>query len=166
MDVIKAIKGRRSIRKFKNKPIDKEKIKRILEAGRWAPSGLNNQPWKFCLIKNKDLKTKISSLTKSSSIVKSAYCLICVFLDEDRVYNVEKDLQSTGACIQNMLLAATSLGVGTCWLGEILNERSKVQTLLKTSSNLRLEAVVAVGLPAHSPKAKRYILKKFILKEL
>lgn len=163
MDTIKAIKKRRSIRKFKNKKIDRSKIKKILETGRWAPSGLNNQPWKFKLIEDKDLKRKIAKLTDCSFIVESANCLICVFLDKNKVYNMEKDLQSTGACIQNMLLAATSLGVGTCWLGEILNNRGKVHSLLKMPSNLKLEAVVALGIPAVSPKSKRLDLERLII---
>lgn len=67
--VLEAIKKRRSIRKFSDKPISKEKINQILEAARWTPSGKNNQPWRFLVIENEDKKIKLAECTHYSSTI-------------------------------------------------------------------------------------------------
>jgi len=151
MDILKIIKTRRSIRKFKPKKISEKLINEILEAGRWAPSGLNNQPWKFMVLEANE-KDALANYTKYSQIIKSAPLVILVFLDKDSSYNQEKDLLAIGAAIQNMLLYIHFKKYGACWLGEILNQRENVYKVFKISSNLCLEAVLAVGEPALTPK--------------
>ena len=69
MDIFEIIKTRRSIRRFTDEPVSDEIIDRIIEAGIWAPSGMNNQPWKFAIIKDTVLKEKISTLTKYSKTI-------------------------------------------------------------------------------------------------
>ena len=138
---------RRSIRGFLKKNVAEELVMQLLEAGRWAPSGLNNQPWRFMVIRNEEIKCKLADLTESSSVVKAAPALIAVFLDRDAVYNRDKDLQAVGACIQNILLAGHLLGLGTCWLGEILNEKARVKRVLKASKKHEFMALIAVGWP-------------------
>ncbi|MCP4273028.1 MAG: hypothetical protein GY781_13885, partial [Gammaproteobacteria bacterium] len=83
MDTFELIKTLRSIRKFTDETVSDEMIDRIIEAGSWAPSGLNNQAWKFAAIRDSDLKTKISELTHYSKIVLNANVLITVFLGND-----------------------------------------------------------------------------------
>jgi nitroreductase len=148
MDIFKLIKTRRSIRKFTDKPVSDEIINNIIEAGMWAPSGLNNQPWKFAVIRETGLKSKISSLTHYSKTVLSANVLIAVFLDRSQSYDRTKDVQAIGACIQNMLLYIHSLGLGAVWLGEILKNKGKVLELVGSSEDLELMAVIALGHPA------------------
>ena len=162
-DIISVIRNRRSIRKFKNKPIKGSILLRILEAGRWAPSGLNNQPWRFLIIQDKDLQLKISKFTKYSRIIKGADSLIIVLIDTADSYNKEKDLMATGAAIQNILLEASSLGIGTCWLGEIVNQKSHVQNFLKLDSDLELLAVIALGYPIQKSKGSRKTLRSLIV---
>ncbi|MRR36083.1 hypothetical protein EG829_15680, partial [bacterium] len=70
--VIDAIKTRRSIRKFTDQVVPDEMIDAVLEAGRWAPSGMNNQPWRFAVIRDRDIRESLSSLTKYGSVVSSA----------------------------------------------------------------------------------------------
>ena len=78
--VMEVIKSRRSIRKFQDKPVDDDTIRKIIEMGTWAPSGLNNQPWKFVIIKDKELKDKIAECTKYSKIIKDApVCIVINF---------------------------------------------------------------------------------------
>ena len=125
MSVYNLIKKRRSIRSFLKKEIPASHIKKILESASWAPSGLNNQPWRFVILRNKSIKYKLSKLTKYSYIINRANCVILVFLDINNSYNRTKDIQAIGACIQNMLLCSCELGIATCWLGEILNKRKK-----------------------------------------
>lgn len=164
MDVLKLIKTRRSVRKFKNKIVSEKMISRILEAGQWAPSGLNNQPWRFMVLKE-NKKDSLAEYTKYSYVIKGANKLILVFLDKKALYNYEKDLMAVGACIQNMLLFTHSKNIGACWLGEILNQKAQVYKFLKTSKNLELTAVLAVGYPFELSKlGKRKKLKDLILK--
>lgn len=147
------IKTRRSIRRFKPEPIEDETIIKIIEAGTWAPSGKNNQPWKFVVIKDKTLKEKIAQYTiYSRTIVNSAIC-IAVFLDHKLSYDHTKDVQAIGACIQNMLLSTHYLGLGGVWLGEILKNKDKVESKLDVPESFELMAVIALGYPDEKPKA-------------
>ncbi len=148
MDTFELIKTRRSIRKFTSEPVADEIISRIIEAGMWAPSGLNNQPWKFAVIKDRGLKTSISHLTRYSQIVLKANALIAVFLDHSESYDRTKDTQAIGAVMQNMLLYIHSIGLGAVWLGEILKNSDKVRDLLGGPEDLELMAVAALGHPA------------------
>ncbi len=159
------IKSRRSIRKFKNLAVEEEKITKILELGRWAPSGLNNQPWRFCVLRAKE-KDKISKFTSYENIITESNVCICVFMDSKACYDRTKDLLAVGACIQNMLLTAENLNLGTCWLGEILKNKEKINELLNIDkSRYELVAVIAVGYKDESPVSKREELDKLILKE-
>ena len=143
--VTEAIKTRRSIRQFSKEPLSDETVNLILESGIWAPSGKNNQPWKFAIIQNPSLKESLANLTHSRSIILGAPVCIAVFLDPSRVYDRTKDVQAIGACIQNMLLTIHSLGLGGIWLGEILKNKEKVAELLGARKDLELMAVVAFG---------------------
>ena len=161
--ILKTIKSRRSVRKFKAKTVPENLIEKILEAGRWAPSGLNNQPWRFMVL-DKDRKEALAGYTKYSHIVRSADKVILVFLDKDTVYNQEKDLLAIGACIQNMLLYIHSKSLGACWLGEILNQRKDIYRALKIPASLELEAVIALGYPlTKSGQGKRKSLKNLMV---
>lgn len=153
-DILDVIKNRRSIRKFdKDKKISSDTIKDIISAGSFAPSGHNNQPWRFVIIEDKDLKLKISGLTTYSSIIKSADTLIAVFLNHPDSYDRDKDLMAIGACIQNMLLYISSIGLGAVWLGEILKNKEKVRDILGVDTENELLAVIAIGYPIHVPKS-------------
>lgn len=142
MDVFEIIKTRRSIRKFTDEPVPDEIVNKIIEAGIWAPSGMNNQPWKFAVIKDSELKNKISNLTHYSKIILSSQVLIAVFLDHSLSYDRTKDVLAIGACIQNMLLTIHSMGLGAVWIGEILKNKDKVLGFLKGPEDLELMAVI------------------------
>jgi nitroreductase len=150
MDTFKLIKTRRSIRKFTDEPVSDEVIDTIMEAGTWAPSGMNNQPWKFAVIRDKDVRNNISELTHYSKIVQGANVLIAVSLDNSESYDRTKDVQAIGACIQNMLLFIHSIGLGAVWLGQILKNKDKVLEILDGSKDLELMAVIALGHPAET----------------
>ncbi len=147
--VLDAIYSRRSVRHFTQEPVDPEIIDEIIRAGTWAPSGLNNQPWRFAVVTDRELKRQFEPLTKYRKVIEAAPVLIPVFVDRKAMYNDVKDHQAMGACIQNMLLAAHSLGLGAVWLGEILKSADQVRQLLGLPENLELMAVIALGHPAH-----------------
>ncbi|MGQ9645497.1 MAG: nitroreductase family protein [Thermodesulfobacteriota bacterium] len=145
--VIETIKARRSIRQFTKESVSDELLNQILESGRWAPSGKNNQPWKFAVVRDPKLKESLSSLTHDQAIIKNAPVCIAVFLDHSRVYDRTKDVLAVGASIQNMLLTIHSLGLGGVWLGEILKNKERVGELLQAGAELELMAVIALGYP-------------------
>lgn len=164
MDIIELIRSRRSIRKFKPEPVSDELIEKILEAGRWAPSGLNNQPWRFAIVKDRGLIEEISKLTHYGKVVRGAQVLLPVFIAADTIYHREKDIQGIGACLQNMLLEINSLGLGAVWLGEIIRSDTPIKQLLGLGSNLELMAVIALGWPDEKPRTtKRKTLKELIV---
>ncbi|OQY42348.1 MAG: nitroreductase [Fusobacteriia bacterium 4572_74] len=133
--VLENIKKRRSIRKYKEIQIESEKIDAIIEAGLYAPSGHNAQPWHFTVLQNKNMIDQISLGTKEAlkdcetpifrrmarnenlHFLYNAPTVIIVSGKNDGAYSMKTDL---GAATQNMLLAAESLGVSTCWIGLIV----------------------------------------------
>ncbi len=151
MDIIKLIKTRRSIRRYRDEPVADELLEKILDAGRWAPSGLNNQPWRFAVIKDPVIKEEVSRLTRYEKIIKGARALIAVFLDNAESYHRTKDIQAVGACIQNMLLTTHSLGLGAVWLGEIIKSNEEIKGILGLGRDLELMAVLALGYPDGMP---------------
>ena len=155
MDILELIRTRRSIRKFTEQPVGDGLVSKVLEAGHWAPSGLNNQPWRFGIITEPSLKKRISSLTCYSHIVASAPVIIPVFLEASASYHRTKDVQGIGACLQNMLLEAHSLGLGAVWLGEIIKADSALREILGLGQELELMAVIAVGYSAEKPRSAK-----------
>ena len=147
-----AIINRRSIRRFTDTTVADHTIDEIIEMGTWAPSGLNNQPWKFAVISDKPVRDALSQQTKYSRIIQNAPVCIAVFLDKKASYHREKDIQAIGACIQNMLLFIHSRGLGAVWLGEILNKRHKVESIIGVPESLELMAVIALGHPDEQKK--------------
>jgi len=147
-DILKLIRSRRSVREFEADEVTGSMVDDLLEAARWAPSGLNNQPWKFIVVKDASTIKEISCHTKYKHVIAGAPLLIAVYLDKDKMYNYMKDVQAIGACIQNMLLVAHDKGLGAVWIGEILNRAGEVDEILGAGRMLELMAVVAIGHPA------------------
>ena len=167
MDLLEGIYTRRSIRQYTNQPIEREQLLEVIKAGMWAPSGLNNQPWRFVIVTNGEIRAKLAQQTKYDFIIEKAPACIAAFLDTSAMYHEVKDHLAMGACIENMLLAAHALGLGAVWLGEILRNADAVRRLLGVSDTMELMAVVALG---HPEKRKRTSIRKEIseavLKEL
>jgi nitroreductase len=143
MDVFDAIKARRSVRKFEQRPIPEEVLSRILEAGRLAPSASNRQPWHFVVVKDLERKKRLSEgryahfLTETPVVVAG-----CGDAEKSpRWYAVDVTI-----ALQQMVLAATELGVGTCWIGSF--DEEPVRNCLKVPENFRVVAMLAIGYPA------------------
>ncbi|RKX78770.1 MAG: nitroreductase family protein [Spirochaetes bacterium] len=155
MDVLEAIRTRRSIRKYTDRDVPDEFIEKILTAGIWAPSGKNNQPWRFAVVKDKKLKSEIAKQTIHTNILENAPVIIAVFLDHNVTYDVVKDANTMGACIQNMLLAAHALGLGAVWIAEIRNKMDEVRKLCGAPEEYELIAVVPIGFSREKEKKGR-----------
>jgi len=166
MKLLDIIRSRRSIRKYKPEPVTDLVINEILEAGRWAPSGLNNQPWRFVVIKDKSFKEKLSTMTNYSSIVSGSDFCVAVFYHNPSGYHREKDIMSIGACIQNMLLYAHFLGIGSVWLGEILKNKDRITEMLGISISNEFMALLAFGHPDEEVIGERNKMNEILLKVL
>ncbi len=166
MTLLDEIRSRRSIRKYREETVSDQLINEILEAGRWAPSGMNNQPWRFVVIKDKTFKTKLSAMTHYSGIVAGSDFCVAVFYNSPAGYHREKDIMSIGACIQNMLLYAHHLGIGSVWLGEILKNKDKISEILGVSQGNEFMALIAFGYPAEEASGERVKMNEILLKIL
>jgi len=151
--VLKAIFERRSVRNFTDATVDRTTILEALRAASWAPSGLNNQPWRFAVIWERDLKAKVAGLTRYAAILREAAVLVAVFLDKEASYDHVKDCQAVGACIQNFLLAIHAQDLGAVWVGEILKNKDDIVRILDVPVRLEPMAVIAVGHPAHQKQS-------------
>jgi len=164
--VLEAIYSRRSVRDYTSDPVPKETIYEIIRAGTWAPSGLNNQPWRFVIVQDSEKREALAQLTRYGEIIRRAPVVIAVFVDKEAMYHEVKDHQAMGACIQNMLLAAHALNLGAVWLGEILKNAEIVRETLSLPPNLDLMAVVALGHPKRrDQRSSRKPLEEVIVKE-
>jgi nitroreductase len=149
-ETLETIETRRSIRRYRSDPIPQEDLDRILEAGRQAPSAGNRQPWRFVLVADPALRAEVARACNGQTwMADAAYILAGVGLPtaHPRWYAVD-----TGIALQNMVLAAWSLGYGTCWIGAF-NE-AEVKRLLKVPADVPVIALTPLGVPAQSPAAK------------
>lgn len=145
--VLEAIKSRRTVREFTPEPVSEEALQEILEAGRWAPSGKNTQPWRFIVVKDKELRAKLAQLTRQEEMINSAPVCIAVLLDHKAGYDRDKDMQGIGACVENMCLAAHALGLGACWVGGISGRRAEAEKLLRLGDDQELVLLLVIGHP-------------------
>lgn len=165
--VLAAIYGRRSVREFSAEPVPEGLVWEVLRAGSWAPSGLNNQPWRFVVVREMGVKGELAAQTRYSRVIEGAPVVVAVFIDREAMYHATKDHQAMGACLQNMLLAAHALGLGAVWLGEILKNADRVREVLGLEARYELMAVVALGRPARRDQtSSRQELDELILKTL
>lgn len=145
MKTFNGIISRRSVRLYNSNPIETDSINKIIESAIWAPSGKNCQPWKFKIITEKNIIEQISKLSANSRWIKTAPCLIIVYLDKVCSYHYIKDVQSCGAAVQNMLLTAHEMGIASCWIGSLLEKANTVNELLEVDDSLELMSVVSLG---------------------
>ncbi len=145
MKMFEGIISRRSVRLYDSKPLETESLNKIIQSAIWAPSGKNGQPWKFKVITEKNIIEEISKLSANSRWLKTAPCLIIVYLDKMCSYHYIKDVQSCGAAIQNMLLTAHEIGIGSCWIGDLLEKGDAINKLFEVDDSLELMGVVSFG---------------------
>lgn len=159
MDVLEAIKSRRSIRAFKNQDVPAEIVEELIDAARWAPSAGNIQPWEFIIVQKPKIKRKLVEAALGQTFIEEAPVVIVVCADEEHSsqgYGVRGKtlycIQDTAAAIQNIHLTAYSLGFGTCWVGAFREEETR--EILKIPRGIRPVAIIPVGYPAEVPRAR------------
>jgi len=159
MDVLEAIRTRRSIRKFRPKPIPNEKLKIILEAGRLAPSAGNRQPWFFVVVKDSERKRVLAKAAGNQTFIADAGVIVVAVGDPEASPRWFK--QDPMIAVEQMVLAATGLGYGTCWIGAF--DEEEVKRLLRVPEELTVIALLPIGFPNESPPPKpRKPLKEFV----
>jgi len=148
LPVLEVIKARGSIRSYRDKPIPKQILLDILEAARMAQSAANCQPWEFIVVTDEGIKKKLAQAASNQSFVgEAAAVIVCLARPEDSasVGPFEGFLIDLTIAIENMVLTAWDLGVGSCWIGAY-NE-GKVKELLDVPRSLRVVSLLTLGYP-------------------
>ena len=154
MDVIEAIRARRSIRRFKSEPLPEEHLKKILEAAHQAPSAGNKQPWRFIVVQDPDTKDRLGKIARNQTWISNAgVIIVALAMDKNspQVYEkwAERDVM---IAVEHMVLSAWSLGYGTCWIGAFTEE--EVKDLLDIPKEMTVINLLPIGVPDVSPEKK------------
>ncbi len=181
--IIEAIKSRRTVRRYLHKPVPEESINMVLEAAHWAPSPANLQPWQFIVVKDEMVRKQIQELVEENrkltiemqkepfktGFSKYETAWICgapvhivVCADPGKtgphVGGGETYKYAAGAAVQNLMLAAYALGLGTCWLS--MFDKSKLRKILEIPEEIDIIGVITLGYPEKVPEVpettKRY----------
>lgn len=141
MDNLELLRFRRSIRTFQDKVIGKDQLEKIVDAARFAPTARNVQPWEFVVVTDKHKLTELAKLAENGRFMVQAAVCIAVFCVETKYY-----LEDGCAATCNILLAATALGIGSCWIaGDKKPYSQQVNTLLGVPLNIKLISMIALG---------------------
>ena len=155
MDVFTAIQNRRSIRAYKDKAIEEPVLNKVLEAARLAPSAGNNQAWKFMVVKDPETRKELAVASKGQKQVEQApVILVGISMEpEGKMPNgQQRGPIDLSIAFSFMVLEATELGLGTCWLGAY--DEGEVKNILGIPAPLRVIAMTPLGYPAEHPPAK------------
>ena len=145
MDVFEAIRKRRSVRQYTGALAPREHLERIVDCGRLAASGNNVQPWEFIVVTDRAM---IGQMKGDKPWLNDSAAIICLVMDPSSRWWIEDGAAAT----QNMALAATALGYGSCWLeGYTLRREEEFKALLGVPAGKRLMTVLSVGVPLEWP---------------
>jgi len=148
MNVMDAIKYRYSVRRYKNKPIEEEKLNKILEAGRLAPSAKNRQEWRYVVVRDKGKIQKLMIAAKNQRFVGEAPVVIAACAEDDGYVMSCGQLSypiDVAISIDHMTLEAVEEGLGTCWIGAFYE--NQVKEILNIPENIRVVLLLTLGYP-------------------
>jgi len=151
-DCIRLLYERRSVRKFRKDNIDDATVIELLESANSAPSAGNLQPRDFIVVRDPEIKADLSRAALNQRFIMQAPVVVVVVANFPRSMNTYGErgylyaIQDSSAAIQNLLLAATALGLGTCWVGAFDEER--VSKILELPDYTRPMAIIPIGYPA------------------
>jgi nitroreductase len=157
--VIEAIKKRRSHRAYLDKPISKEILEEIIDCARLAPTAINIQPWEFVVVTEKEMLEKIAAVTDYGKFIKSAAACVIV-LSEGTKYYMEDGCAAT----ENILLAAESFGIGSCWVaGDKKHYCKDILELISAPKDYKVVSILPLGyyekgIKPHSKRALKDVL--------
>ncbi|MBN1923387.1 MAG: nitroreductase family protein [Nanoarchaeota archaeon] len=161
MDLLDVIKQRRSVREYTDKLVEKEKLFKVLEAGRWSPSSGNVQNWRFVVVTEQGIKMQIAEACLGQFWLTGAPVIIVVASDEsklrmlfgqrgERFYSI----QNCSVAIMNMMLEAQSIGLSTSWVGAY--DAEKIRRVLKIEDpNITIRGILSLGYAKTTPPPPR-----------
>lgn len=149
-ETLNTIFNRRSIRAYTDKEIDDQTVALLLKAGMYAPSAVNTQPWQFVVIKDKKSMEEVMKVHPYSKMLKTANVLIVVCADQKSDIQKAFFQQDLGACTENILLAAKSLGIGSVWLGVYPNNNlaKDIAKIFSIPEDIVPFGLISLGYPA------------------
>ena len=155
MDALEAIRTRRSIRKFKSDAVSRELIEQVVDAGRLAATARNVQPWNFIVVTEAAKRRELADISDYGKFIADAPVCIVVLSQPTKYF-----LEDGSAATQNMLVAANSLGLGTCWTaGDKKSYAARIVAAVNAPKDHLLISLIAMGYPAESPRISKRPLK-------
>jgi len=176
------IRTRRSVIRFRDEPVTDEQLEKILEAGRWAPSYANSQPWTFVVVRDPEKLRALEGLVLRISLASTsdgsitgtglgnAPVVIAVVVDPFR--DPRHHVESGVAAVQNMALAAHALGLATFWAGILGHKQGRhsveaeVKRILDVPREMRVVALLPVGVPAYNVNQRTEIVRRYPLQDI
>jgi nitroreductase len=161
MNFLELVEKRYSCRSYKADPVPSDMLMKLVDAGRWAPSSRNSQPWEFVVVTEVSTLRDLGKLISDSPFIAHAAACIVVFCRSDAQYALEDGSAAT----ENILLAAVSLGLGACWVaGDKKSYAPDVARMLSVPSGYKLISLIPVGMPKDMtpPDRKRRSLKEVL----
>jgi len=144
MDTFDAISKRSSIRSYLDKPLSKELLEKLVDAGRQAPTARCVEPWEFIIITQKANLQKISDIATNGKFIKEAQAAIAIFCEDTKYY-----LEDGCAATENILLQASDLGLGACWIaGDKKPYCDEIADMLSVPKTKKLISIISLGWPA------------------
>ncbi|MCM8787816.1 MAG: nitroreductase family protein [Candidatus Omnitrophica bacterium] len=168
MNVFEAIKARRSIRSFLDKPIKEEILLKLFEAARQAPSASNRQEWRFVIVKDIKMRKKLATATKGQNFIEEAPVIVaCCAVTDNHIMTCGQLCYpiDVAIAIDHISLVAVEMGLGTCWIGAFYED--KVKEILEIPAYVRVVELLAIGYPKkiQDTSKERLPLKEIIFKE-
>ena len=158
MDVLEAMRTRRSVRRYLKTRVDNDKVGVLLDAARSAPSAGNLQNWKYILVTDEAKRMELANAAFQQFWMQDAplHMVVCAEPEKGaRFYGIRGErlysVQNCAAAVQNILVAANKLGLGSCWVGAF--DEDAVRRALRMPDNIRPQAIITVGYPAECPQA-------------
>ena len=171
-EVLEAIRNRRSVLRFESTQVEEDKVEAVLEAGRWAPSWINKQPWNFIVIRDQKIKDELGDVVLTTFVQGMKEAPVCIVVTVDTAADPYHYVEDGATATQNMALAAHSLGLNTCWIGvyDLKNQKNsvefKVKKILEIPKNHRVIALLPLGHVKYEvPKKDRKTLQQIIYRE-
>jgi nitroreductase len=152
MNVFEAIQQRYSCRAYQEREIEQEKLNKLLEAARLAPSAKNTQDWRFVVVNDKNTKKLVAQQTNKPAVFEKASIIIAACSNSHHVMSCGQAIAPIDVAIalEHICLMATEMGLGTCWLGAF--DAEKVRSILKIPDDIIIVELLAVGYPAAQGK--------------
>jgi len=163
MTVFEAIQKRYSCRAYQDKGIEQEKLDKLMEAARLAPSAKNSQDWRFVVVTDKEIKRQVAATTNRPEVFEKAGAIIVSCSNSDHVMICGQAIApiDVSIALEHICLQATELGLGTCWIGSFKTEQ--VRKILGIPGDINIIELMAVGYPADNAKKPNRVTMKEIV---